>query len=87
MKSADLRTWDFEFILVCPEKLGSPSSVLVQNLTEIIQSNFFGHCLLSSSFSVALAVKWRVDFVPFISSVHLSESVHALLGVEIRIQF
>ena len=65
IKSTDLWNWIFEFLLFCPKKLTSPSSVRVRTLSVFARSMFFGYCFLSSSFSVALAVKcfdWLSNF-------------------------
>ena len=59
----------------------------VHILSAFIQCNFFCYCSLCSSFSVALLLNARVIFVTFIYPAHLSKSVHARLGREIRVQF
>ena len=86
-RSIHLRICVFKFLFDCPEKLTSPSTVRVHLLSDFFQCSFLCFCSLSSSFSAASVVKYFNRFLFFIYPIYLSDSVHTMLGREIRVQF
>ena len=85
-RSADLSNSDFEFILVCPEKLTTPSRVRDQNSSDFSQSNCFDSCLLFPSSFVALLLNYPGQSYNLHFEVHLSKRVHVLLRLDFRVK-